>query len=108
MKKTALRRVSQKQKAELALRRRLKQELIDEFGNRCMTCGSNGDWRGISLSHIIALSKLGKTCRENCILEDGLCHDRYEKKPELRKKEHPELFERLPYLNSDYGLDKGY
>ena len=91
MKKSALqrkpiRRVSPKHEMELALRSRLKRELIAEFGNRCMTCGSTGDFRGISLSHIIPLSRGGKTSRENCLLECGNCHDKYEKHPELREE----------------------
>jgi len=50
-----------------------------------MTCGSNGRLpRGIELSHIIALSRGGKTTVENCLLEDDICHDYYEKRPELR------------------------
>ena len=73
------------QKKELARRSKLKAELIAEFGNRCMTCGSTGDWRGISLSHIIPLSRGGQTTRENCPLECFTCHDKYEKHPERRE-----------------------
>ena len=29
----------------------------------------------------------GKTTRENCIIECYVCHDRFEKKPELRNNE---------------------
>lgn len=98
--KTAIRRVSTKQKKELALRSKLKAELIAEYGGRCMTCGGKGDWRGISLSHIIALGQGGKTTRENCILECGNCHSTYEKHAERR----PE------WQKSQYNirLDKGY
>ncbi len=69
MKRSAPRRISAKQRIELARRARLKRDLIAEYGNHCMTCGGNGDWRGISLSHIIALSQGGLTTRDNCILE---------------------------------------
>ena len=99
MKKTPLRQVSDKQKAELTRRSRLKKQLILEYGEHCMTCKDiNKDWRGISLSHIIPLSRGGVTSKDNCLLEDYNCHSRYEKKPELREQEHPELFKRLPYL----------
>ncbi len=86
MRKTPLRKISDKQKIELAKRRKLKQELIAETGGRCQTCGGTGDWRGLSLSHKIPLSRGGKTTRENAILECYPCHELYEKKPELRGK----------------------
>ena len=84
MKKTPINRVSDKQKIELALRSRIKRELIKEYGKHCMTCGSTGDWRGLSLSHIIPLGRGGKTTRVNCLLECLVCHTRFEKRPELR------------------------
>lgn len=84
--KKPMRRVSDKQKKELALRAKLKHELIAEFGEHCMTCGDlYRDWRGITLSHKIPLSRGGKTTRENCLLECGYCHDKYEKHPERRQ-----------------------
>ena len=50
-----------------------------------MTCDdTNRDWRGITLSHIIALSQGGKTERGNCILECFPDHEKYEKKWWLR------------------------
>lgn len=77
MKRTPLRRVSGKQKIELALRVKLKRELIQEFGEHCMTCNdANRDWRGISLSHKMPLSQGGKTTRENCLLECFPCHEK--------------------------------
>lgn len=84
VKNKRLRRVSMKQKKELALRGSLKKELIAESGGRCMTCGSIGDWRGLTLSHITPLSRGGKTDRSSAILECLPCHEKYEKKPELR------------------------
>jgi len=77
LRRTPIRRVSDKQKIELVRRSRLKKELIAERGEHCMTCmDANRDWRGISLSHIVALSQGGKTSRENCILECLPCHDK--------------------------------
>ena len=38
MKKSKINPISDKQKEELALRSRLKAELIAEFGEHCMTC----------------------------------------------------------------------
>lgn len=70
-------RVSKKQQRELRLRAKIKRELIEEHGYHCMTCNDeNTDWRGISLSHIIALSRGGKTDKSNCILECYFCHSK--------------------------------
>ena len=92
MKKTArsynstLRSASDKQKKELALRSKVKMQLILMYGEHCMTCKDKyRDWRGISLSHKIALGNGGKTNYKNCILECYPCHEKYEKKPELRE-----------------------
>jgi len=74
MKKSGISPISDKQKIELALRARIKKELIAEFGNRCMVCSGTGDWRGIQLCHKISLSRGGKTTKENCYLGCGKCH----------------------------------
>jgi len=81
---TAKEERAQRRKEELQRRRELKAYLIKKYGRKCMTCSSNGDWRGISLSHIIALGRGGKTVEENCLIECGICHDKYEKHPERR------------------------
>ena len=82
-----LNRISKKQAVELKQRHDLKQELIEEHGEHCMTCqDKNRDWRGLSLSHIIPLSRGGKTSKDNCILECYVCHEHFEKRPELRSK----------------------
>ncbi len=97
MKRTALKRktrlkahkglnkVSDKQGIEIQKRQQLKADLIKESGEHCMTCkDENRDWRGISLSHIIPLSRGGKTERSNVLLECYPDHDLYEKHPENR------------------------
>ncbi len=77
---------------ELALRRQLKKQLIAEQEYpHCMSCAGTGFPLGLTLSHIIALSRGGQTTRENCLIECYPDHTRYEKKPELREQEHPEL-----------------
>ena len=95
MKKTTPKRtrriipVSVRQEVEIQKRQELKAELIKEHGNHCMTCGDkNCDWRGISLSHIIPLSRGGKTERANVLLECYPCHEKYEKHPELRSNDN--------------------
>ncbi len=69
---------------ELAIRSKLKKDLIEESGGLCMTCGTTGDFRGLSLSHITALSRGGKTERGNCEILCYPCHEKYEKHPERR------------------------
>ncbi|MAF43092.1 MAG: hypothetical protein CMI54_02835 [Parcubacteria group bacterium] len=76
MKKSSIKPVSDKQKEELKRRKDLKRLLILQNGERCMTCNDkHRDFRGISLSHIIPLSRGGATCRRNCLLECGVCHN---------------------------------
>jgi len=76
-----------RRKAELALRKKLTKELIDEYGFHCMTCNDRYlDWRGLSLSHIIPLGRGGKTERGNVLIECLPCHLYFEKRPELRRK----------------------
>lgn len=88
MKRTRINPISSRHKIELDKRRFLKVQLIIESKGLCMTCGQKGGWleflEGLSLSHIIPLSRGGKTTRENCLVECNSCHTKYEKKPELR------------------------
>jgi len=74
LKRNRIRQISDKQKIELALRRKLKAELILEFGNKCMVCGKLPGWLGLELVHKLALSQGGKTDRENCIVACRKCH----------------------------------
>jgi len=71
-----------KRQRELKLREKVKAELIFEqlegSGHvYCTACRKLPDWRGIDLSHIVALSQGGKTTKENTLL---LCRDCHEKK----------------------------
>ena len=84
MRKSYINKVSRKQVSELAKRSELKSALIRERGAVCMTCGVRPYFPPISLSHIVALSRGGKTCRGNVVLECNFCHQKYEKKPETR------------------------
>ena len=85
MKRTAIKRYSVKQGVEIQKRQQLKADLIKEYGEHCMTCGDKyRDFRGISLSHIVPLSRGGETSKKNCILECYPDHDLYEKRPENR------------------------
>lgn len=81
---TAKQERAQRRKEELQRRRDLREYLIEKHGPHCMTCGSGGPWPGLSLSHIIALGRGGKTTEENCLIECQACHDKYEKHPERR------------------------
>ena len=88
--KKPIRRASEKGLKELARHTKLKKELIEEFGEICMTCGIFD--RAITLSHIIAKGKGGKTDRENCILECLDCHTKYEKHPERRPQRQKDKY----------------
>ena len=74
MKRGRLNKISRKYAEEIKLRQTLKQQLIEEHGYRCMNCHGTGDWRGISLSHVIPLSRGGETSPSNCLLECYPCH----------------------------------
>lgn len=80
MKRYRIRLVSEKQARELALRKKVKQELIEEFGNRCMICGKLPDFKDgrgeLHLSHTISLAQGGKTDKENCRLLCRVCHNK--------------------------------
>ena len=80
---STLNKSSDKGKAEIKKRQVLKAWLIAEYGERCMECGK---WGWVDLSHIIPLSRGGKTTKENCELLCRDCHSKFEKKPELRGK----------------------
>lgn len=75
MKLTPIAKVSPRQVKELALRTRLKRELIAEHGAHCMTCGGKPDWRGLAIHHKTHLSQGGKTEKANLILLCGKCHN---------------------------------
>ena len=92
-KRNGIRVVSDKKAVDYQMQSALKRELICQHGYTCMTCHNrNMDWRNLSLSHIIALSRGGKTCRENCIIECYPCHAKYEKKPENRPQWQKDLY----------------
>ena len=68
-------RLTPEYRKELALRSRLKKELIAEMEfPHCMECGGRGDFRGLSLHHKKLLSQGGKTEKSNMILLCGKCH----------------------------------
>ncbi len=75
MKRVEIIRISKKQRGEVRLRGKMKAQLILENRNHCMTCDDeNRDWRGLSLSHIIPLSRGGKTELSNLELLCYVCH----------------------------------
>lgn len=80
MKRTPLIKVSNKQRQELALRSKLKRELLAEgprdlAGNPlCWKCKRRPDFRGLQLIHKIRLSQGGQTTKANCELWCAACH----------------------------------
>jgi len=80
-----MRKVSAKQKKEIALRSRLKKELLaegphDEADNPlCWHCRGYPDFRGLQLVHLDPIGMGGcigktKTTRENCEIWCAPCH----------------------------------
>ena len=67
-------RVSDKQKVELARRRKLKAEKLQDSDGLCQHCGKPPDWRGLALHHKVRLSQGGKTQFDNLELLCGQCH----------------------------------
>lgn len=69
-----------RRKAELAERRRLKEELLkecptNEAGERlCPRCKKRPDFRGLQLVHKKSLGSGGKTTRANCCIRCAPCH----------------------------------
>lgn len=74
MRRTPIRKVSPKQRAELALRWKLKAKLLKEWNGICPDCGHRPGWPGAELIHRVALSHGGQTTRENCYLGCHRCH----------------------------------
>jgi len=88
--KKSLNKISKKQNLEIKKRSKLKRELIKEYGNHCMTCKDlKRDWRGLTLSHVVPLSRGGLTEKKNCLIECFVCHEFYEKHPEKRQQIYP-------------------
>jgi len=54
------------------------------LGALCETCGSAGDWRGLSRSHVIPKGRGGKDSFWNILIECYPCHEKNEKHPERR------------------------
>ncbi len=75
-------KVSNKQKLELAKRKKLKRLLLaegprDEAGNPlCWHCETRGDWRGLAMHHVAYLSRGGETLIDNNILVCYTCHSK--------------------------------
>ena len=74
--------VSQADRRQIELKRRrlLKGQLIIESGGRCQTCGQRPDFKDgrgeLHLSHIISISRGGKTEGGNVLVECRKCHNK--------------------------------
>ncbi len=69
-----LKLVSEKQKPELALRRKVRAELMAKSDGRCQKCGRLPDFRGLHMHHKTHLSEKVITDTENCELICAPCH----------------------------------
>lgn len=87
-----MKKVSPKKAKDYREQTKIRKELIEECEGSCMTCGRPPDWRGLMLSHIKALSRGGKTSKDNCLMECGICAILYEKKEHLRPQWQKERY----------------
>lgn len=76
MQRSPIRKVSTKQKAELALRQKVHAKLLAQSNGLCPDCGKplNHAWPGGQMHHLIPLSLGGETSNKNCILLCTSCH----------------------------------
>jgi len=72
--RTPLRKVSVKQRAELTKRRKVRAELAKIANGRCQHCGRLPGWRGLQMHHQRMLSQGGETSVDNCELWCAPCH----------------------------------
>ena len=79
-----MRRISPKHRKELALRVKLKKELIEKQGGKCAHCGKHLTYYNETadsfphLSHKKRLSAGGKTDDKNCSVICAQCHSNEE------------------------------
>jgi 5-methylcytosine-specific restriction endonuclease McrA len=77
MKRSPIRRISQKKSAEKRIEAELRQKLLEEHGGLCMECGQQPDFRGLSLHHKKFKSQGGQSENCNVVLVCGKCHSAY-------------------------------
>lgn len=74
MKRTPIRKVSDKKAAEKRIEAELRQQLLEEHGGLCQNCGRAPDYFGLELHHIKFKSRGGKSEISNCCLICKSCH----------------------------------
>lgn len=75
MKKTPLKKVSDKRRKQLLLENELKKRLYKKQNGKCARCGGTCDWRGWQKHEIIFRSQGGDaTDEDNCELICAKCH----------------------------------
>jgi len=95
LKQTPLKKVSDKQAKDLALRRKIKYELYVDQDGKCAECGKFLNWYEPTsdaypnLSHKIPLSQGGKTDKINCKVKCGECHSNINHRLNNKYNEHP-------------------
>ncbi len=75
MKRSALKKISNKQQALIEFRAKMKPVVFEAQGRKCKLCGtSTPDFRGWELSHIIPLARGGGDTLENLEVLCARCH----------------------------------
>ncbi len=107
-----MKRITEKQKAELLRRRKVKAKLLDlcptDSAGRylCPQCGKLPDFRGLQLCHEIPLSQGGRTSFKNCYLGCAPCHGG----PDGHRTEnvpHGQAVDKSPVLSGYHGTSFG-
>jgi len=75
VRRSNIRKVSDKKAAEKRMEEEIRQRLLEECEGLCQNCGRWPDHYGLSLHHIIFKSRGGKSTIENCCLVCRACHD---------------------------------
>jgi hypothetical protein len=77
MKRTPLKRISDKMKKQLVQERKLKLEMLEECGNRCQVCNVSGNFVVLDKHEIVSRARGGSPLdKGNCIILCRICHDK--------------------------------
>ncbi len=78
MRKSPLRKLSQRRRQQIIEETRLRAQLLQRCGGLCEICGKLPDWRGLSLSHENP-KRMGGTTHvytlDEVKMRCGICHD---------------------------------
>jgi len=89
MKRSPIRKVSQKQEVELAKREALKHQLWEEQEGKCKVCGKFLKWNEAELSHTHGRETTRENCDVRCRWWLAGCHSNIEHGRNNKYNEQP-------------------